>query len=134
MKAIDIMPQKTRVSPSLEDYLETILFLSQKKDAVRVTDIASDMNISKPSVNKAMNLLKSKGLVEHEHYGTISLTSRGLEIAQNIAGRHTIIKRFLMGLLGVEEEVAEEEACLIEHSMSKDTVDKLNNYVNSVLK
>ncbi len=134
MKVIDYMIPKSKVSPSLEDYLETILFLSQKNDVVRVTDIAEDMNISKPSVNKAMNLLKSKNLVSHEHYGTISLTQTGLEMAQSVAARHHILKRFLKDLLGVEEKKAEEEACLIEHSISKETIDKLNDYLNSVLK
>ena len=127
------MSNKQKISPSLEDYLETILFLSQKNDIVRVTDVASEMNISKPSVNKAVNILKNQELVSHEHYGSLSLTENGLEIATNVARIHMVLKKFLKDLLNVEEETAEKEACLIEHRISSDTIEKLSNYLNTVL-
>lgn len=128
------MMTKDKVSPSLEDYLETIFFLRSKNGDVRVTDVALEMSISKPSVNKAINNLKAQGLVEHEHYGLLNLTDTGSELAKSVANRHVVIKNFLMNILGVAEETAEEEACKIEHSMSGDTVKKLSEYVEKTRK
>ena len=121
------------ISPSLEDYLETVYFLFQEKGSARVTDVAISLNISKPSVNKAINVLKSMGYVNHEHYGLLSLTDTGLEIARSVANRHYTLRRFLVNLLGVNAEKAEEEACRIEHHLSVETVDKLRSYLDSVL-
>jgi DtxR family transcriptional regulator, Mn-dependent transcriptional regulator len=120
------MHNKNRITPSLEDYLETIYFLNNKTDKVRVTDVATALLISKPSVNKAINNLKAQGFVEHEHYGSLSLTSKGFLIAESIANCHIIIKKFLIDVLNVDETTAEKEACLMEHAMSLDTVSKLN--------
>ena len=113
------------VTSSLEDYLEAIYFLSLKETEVRVTDVAINLNISKPSVNKAINILKEKGYVEHEKYGSLSLTESGAKIAKEIAFRHHTLKNFLHNILGVEESIAEEEACSIEHHMSLDTIQKI---------
>ncbi len=118
----------TKISPSLENYLETILFMQDKKEFVRITDIATELSISKPSVNKAIKVLKSEGLVLHEHYGFLGLTSKGYEIARSVAKRHVIIKEFLL-TLGVDAQTAEREACLMEHSMSLDTVEKLSDFL-----
>lgn len=122
------------VTASLEDYLEAIYFLNGKNEGVRVTDIALELNISKPSVNRAINTLKSQGLVEHEHYGSLTLTDDGLKIAENIAGRHVTLKKFLRDVLEVDEEVAENEACLIEHNLSADTVGRISRFMDRVLK
>ena len=120
-----MITKNTAVTASLEDYLETIYFLSLKGDEVRVTDVAISLGISKPSVNKAINILKDKGYVDHEKYGSLSLTAEGAKIAKEIAFRHHTLKDFLHGVLGVEEEIAEEEACSIEHHMSLDTIEKI---------
>ncbi len=124
---------ETEVTASLEDYLEAIYFLNGKDEGVRVTDIAVELNISKPSVNRAINTLKNQGLVEHEHYGSLKLTPEGLEIAQTIAGRHVMLKRFLKDILGVEESTAEDEACLIEHYLSSDTISKISALMDELL-
>ena len=121
------------MTPSLEDYLETIWFLFQRNGNVRVTDVALEMGISKPSVNKAINILKTNEYVQHEHYGLLSLTETGEEIAKEVAERHFALKRFLHDLLGVEEKKAENEACLMEHSMSRETVRLLQTYLDKVL-
>jgi len=121
------------MTPSLEDYLETILFLYQRNGNVRVTDVALEMGISKPSVNKAINILKSSEYVQHEHYGLLSLTEKGEELAKEVADRHFAIKRFLQELLGVDEKRAEAEACSMEHSMSHETVMLLKAYLDKVL-
>ncbi|WP_164493545.1 metal-dependent transcriptional regulator [Tyzzerella sp. An114] len=121
------------VTASLEDYLEAIYFLNND-EGVRVTDIATELSISKPSVNRAINTLKSQGLVTHEHYGSLFLTEEGLDIAKKIAKRHFMLKKFLTQILEVDEKTAEEEACLIEHCLSADTVEKLEKFMNKTLK
>jgi len=112
--------------------LETIYFLQNEKNEVRVTDIALEMSISKPSVNKAINLLKTHELVLHEHYGHLTLTEKGRKIAEDTAKRHFIIKKFLTDILDVDEVTAETEACKLEHSMSMSTMEKLNDYIKRV--
>ena len=97
------------VTASLEDYLEAIYFLNND-EGVRVTDIATELSISKPSVNRAINTLKSQGLVTHEHYGSLFLTEEGLDIAKKVAKRHFMLKKFLTQILEVDEKTAEEEA------------------------
>ncbi|MGE4214747.1 MAG: metal-dependent transcriptional regulator [Anaerotignaceae bacterium] len=119
------------VTASLEDYLEAIYFLYQKNAEVRITDVARELNISKPSVNRAINTLKNQGLVEHEHYGDLSLTEKGLKIACDVAQRHKIIKAFLTEKLGVNDATAEREACLIEHNISADTMDRLRLFMKA---
>lgn len=105
---------------SLEDYLETILILSEN-EKVRSIDVAHMMSVSKPSVNKAMNVLKEKGYIEQQPYGSIYLTEAGREIANKVYDRHKNIKAFLMIVLGVEDETAEKDACRIEHIISEQT-------------
>lgn len=122
-----------KVTASLEDYLEAIFFLNGESEDVRVTDLAVELNISKPSVNRAINTLKSQGYVEHEHYGSLRLTEEGLRIARNMAVRHKMLKCFLVEVLNVEEDVAEEEACSIEHHLSADTIEKMKQFLDKTL-
>lgn len=122
-----------KITPSLEDYLETIYFLFVERGSARVTDVAAYLNISKPSVNKAINVLKSMGYVNHEHYGLLDLTDTGLEYAKSVASRHHTLTRFLNKLLGIEQKEAEAEACKIEHHLSVQTVEKLKKYLDTVL-
>ena len=126
--------KELNITPSLEDYLEAILFLMEKDQAVRVTDVANYLGISKPSVNKAIKNLKSMELVVHEHYGLLGLTEKGRQIAQQVAKRHVVITEFLEKYLGVDAKIAEKEACLMEHSMSADTVDKLETFLGKFSK
>lgn len=128
------MNKKSEVTASLEDYLEAIYFLNGKNEGVRVTDIAVELDISKPSVNRAINTLKSQGLVEHEHYGSLTLTDDGVKIAEKIAGRHIMLKKFLSKVLNVDEKVADDEACLIEHCLSSDTINKIELHMENYLK
>ncbi len=121
----------TKMTASLEDYLEAIYFLNGKNDFVRVTDIAARLGISKPSVNRAVNTLKERGLVEHEHYGSLKLTEEGTKIAKAVAERHMMLKKFLMDILGVDEATASEEACEIEHVLSADTINKMSEYLKA---
>ena len=94
-----------------------------------MTDVATELSISKPSVNKAIKQLKQRGYVLHEHYGSITLTEEGLKAAKTVMSKHIILKKFLYELIGVDEEVAEEEACKIEHVISVDTLEKISAYI-----
>lgn len=100
-----------------EMYLETILILSKKQPTVRAIDICDFMNYSKPSVSRALGLLKNGGYVTTDKDGFISLTEVGLETATKILSRHRIITEFLIKL-GVDSETASNDACKIEHVIS----------------
>ncbi len=121
------------MNQSQEDYLEAIYVLSKEDEHVRMSDVAKHLSVSKPSVNKAINLLQEKGYLTHQHYGAILLTEEGKALAKKVYERHIVIKRFFVEILKVEETVAEEEACKVEHCIGEDTIEKLKDYVSSVL-
>ena len=106
-----------RIQESGEMYLETILLLSQKSGHVRAIDVGEEMGYSKPSVSRAMGLLKQGGFIVIDADGGITLTDAGREIAEKIYARHTLLTKFLIAL-GVDEETASEDACKMEHSIS----------------
>ena len=106
-----------RIQESGEMYLETILRLSQKSGHVRAIDVGEEMGYSKPSVSRAMGLLKNGGFIVIDADGAITLTDAGREIAEKIYARHTLITNFLISL-GVDEKTAAEDACKMEHSIS----------------
>ena len=107
-----------------EMYLETILILSKQKDIVRSVDVAEYMNFSKPSVSRAVGILKSNGYVIMADNGNLSLTDKGLNVAEKIFARHRIITALLTNL-GVEESVAAADACRMEHVVSDETFEAL---------
>ena len=102
---------------SQEDYLEKILQISQKKEKVHAIDIVREMSFSKPSVSVAMNKLKEAGYVLINDKGEITLTDDGLAIATKTLEKHVILTRLLV-YLGVDEEIAKEDACRLEHDIS----------------
>ena len=106
-----------RIQESGEMYLETILRLSQKSGHVRAIDVGEEMGYSKPSVSRAMSLLKEGGYIVIDRDGAITLTDAGREIAEKIYARHTLLTKFLISL-GVDEATASEDACKMEHSIS----------------
>lgn len=122
------------LTKSLEDYLEAILILKNDFNEVRLTDIAAFLKISKPSVNKAVNVLRDENLIDSEKYGRIKLTKQGEKIAKDIYFRHQTLKRFLIDDLGIDKETAESEACAIEHVISKKSLYKLIEYSKKVNK
>ena len=117
------------MTSSLEDYLEAVFVLSQQKGNVRLTDIAEHLGVSKPSVNRAVNTLTQNGFLEHVTYGDIIITPAGESYAANVLRRHKLIKQFLISELGVDEKIAERDACQMEHVMSPVTIDKLYEYL-----
>ena len=106
---------------SAEMYLETIYLLSQQLQSVRSIDVAEHMGYSKPSISRAIGLLKQGGYVTVDEDGFLLLTDTGLEVAQSVFERHTIVSKFLIRL-GVEESVAVEDACKIEHVISDESL------------
>lgn len=109
---------------SKEDYLERILMLSKKLEVVHAIDIAKSMGFSKPSVSIALKKLKEHDHIEVHDDGSITLTESGVRIATRIYERHTVIKELFM-LLGVEETIAEKDACDVEHEISDVTFEAL---------
>ncbi len=109
-----------------EMYLETIHVLSKEGAGVRSVDIGTHMGYSKPSVSRAVGLLKNGGYILVDKEGYITLTPDGLDIAQNIYERHTILTTVLTNL-GVDKKTASEDACRIEHVISKETFDAIKN-------
>lgn len=112
-----------------EDYLEAILVLEDENKEVRSIDVANMLEVSRPSVNKAVGNLKELGMVEQQPYGSIRLTEKGRKRAKLVAKRHKILKYFLMEVLGVDAETAEEDACKMEHVVSEQTIEKLMKYI-----
>ena len=115
-----------------EMYLETIYVLSQKLDAVRSLDVAEHMNFSKPSVSRAVKLLKNADYINVDKDGLITLTLAGREVARKMYERHTILTKLLLSL-GVDEETATEDACKIEHDLSDASFEAIKNYFSKQL-
>ena len=113
-----------RLQESGEMYLETIYILSQGSNAVRAVDICEYMGFSKPSISRALGLLKNGGFVTADKNGFLTLTESGLEIAKKVYERHTILTDFLVSL-GVNREVADLDACKIEHHISDESFEAI---------
>jgi len=119
------------IKESAENYLEAILRLGEIKSYVRSIDIAEDLNISKPSVSVAMKNLRENGYIEVSPEGYITLTEKGLEIANRTYLRHKLIKDLLVKI-GVTPETAENDACKIEHDISDETYERLEELYKSI--
>ena len=113
-----------------EMYIETIYVLSQRSSYVRAVDVGEKMGFSKPSVSRAMGLLKDGGYVTVDSHGAITLTEKGLDVAKKMYERHQIIASLLIRL-GVDPEVATEDSCKIEHVISDETFSKIKDFNNS---
>lgn len=115
-----------------EMYLETILILGKKNDCVRSIDVANALEYSKPSVSRAIGILKRDGFIIVDDNGNISMTDVGSEIAERIFKRHTVLSAFLVNI-GVSEETAMTDACRMEHVISDETLQKIENTLNKNL-
>lgn len=109
---------------STENYLETILILTEKTGYVRSIDVANELQYSKPSISVAFKKMRSAGLIEVDEHGGVTLTKKGLEIAKGTFERHNILSKCLISI-GVSEETAKADACLIEHIISDESFDKI---------
>ncbi len=122
------------IRESGEDYLETILILQGKTGFVRSIDIANELGYSKPSISRAVGILRSDGYITVEPNGQIILTETGLAKAEQVYERHVLIRSFLMEDLGVSAENAEEDACRMEHILSEETFSKLKEFIKDLKK
>ena len=120
------------MTQSLEDYLEMVSFLADE-GSVRVTDIASRLGVSKPSVFTALKTLESQGLLEREPYRSVCLTDKGRLVAAEIRERHSMLTAFLCEIIGVSAETAEKDACSIEHYLSVETLEKMRSMVRNLI-
>ena len=119
--------QRHKSEESVEDYLETILILSRHKAQVRSIDVANELGYSKPSVSRAIGLLKTGGYVTMDKSGHLELTDAGRAVAENIYEKHTMLTRFLVSL-GVDENTAAEDACKMEHVISDTSFKAIKKY------
>ena len=118
-----------RLQESGEMYLETILVLSQRQRFVRSIDVADYMGFSKPSVSRAVSLLKQGEYITVDREGFLYLTEAGREVAEKIYERHTVLTQLLVSI-GVDPVVAEEDACRVEHDISDETFEKIKEHVH----
>ncbi len=117
------------IHKSGEDYLETILLLTNKSPFVRSIDIANELGFTKPSVSRAVGILKADGFITVGTDGQILLTESGKKRANDVYAKHSVLKKFLEEIIGVDKETAEEDACRIEHVISEESYSKLRKFI-----
>ena len=120
-----------RIKESAENYLETILMLTNNKKYVRSIDIANELGFSKASVSVAMKSFREEGYIVIDGDGGISLTEKGLSIAERVCERHNVIASALMSI-GVSEKTAYIDSCKIEHDISEESFEKLKKYLAKI--
>ncbi len=130
------LPHGHKLSMAGEDYLEAIYRLAVNNsdgavESVRSVDVAEQLGVSKASVSKALSSLRDAGMIEQARYGRVMLTVEGREYARRVWRCHRALRAFLVGDLGVDEKVADEEACLMEHYLSEDTIDRWCDYLEN---
>ena len=114
-----------------ENYLETILILHNRQGYVRSIDIANELEFTKPSISRAMGILKNDGYITVEPSGNILLTEKGYAKASAVFERHRLITQFLEMTLGIDHSLAEQDACRMEHIIHEKTFEKIKEYVQS---
>mgnify|MGYP001025019009 FL=1 len=118
---------------SHEDYLEAMVMLGASPEKpIRSVDVATKMGVSKASVNKAMSVLKEKGYAEQPYYGDITLTKPGYDYGLSVLDRHNLLFQFLHKALGIPEERADHEACLMEHAISDESFERWSTYIKGL--
>ena len=123
---------KPSLSESLQDYLEAVFFLVQRNRVARMRDIAAMLGVGRPSVTGDMQALAERGLENYGRYQFITLTGAGEAAGRDLVSRHTILKRFLSDVLGVEEAEAESVGCKMEHAIKGDVLDRFVHFIEFV--
>ena len=121
-----------KLSPSLEDYLEAIYLVKKDKKTVKPIEVARRLNVKKPSVTGAVKKLSKKGFLKYKKYNDINITENGEKIAKEVYKKHKLLLKFFFEILKVKKNIAEEEACKIEHNLSKTTLNQLTKFIESV--
>ena len=127
------MKNDIAIGKSAEDYLESMIILKEKNGYIRSVDIAGFLGVTKPSVSNAMKRLREEGYIEMNRSGFITVTEKGMEIADKIYTRHKKLTDFFVAL-GVNEDVAEDDACKIEHDLSDETFEAICNHIEKFSK
>ena len=117
-----------KIQESAENYLETILILSQKNPSVRSIDIVNELEFTKPRVSVAMKNLRENGFIQIDPDGYITLTAKGRDIAESMFERHTLLSEWLISL-GVKKEIAVEDACKLEHYISDKSFEAIKKHI-----
>ncbi|MCR5399783.1 MAG: metal-dependent transcriptional regulator [Lachnospiraceae bacterium] len=117
------------MNESAEDYIKTIYILKDRIECVRSIDVAHELGFSRASVSTAMANLKNKGIISMQRSGEIDFTESGKVVAQEIYERHATLSELLQTIAGVDERTAKEDACKIEHFLSKSTLDGIKRYI-----
>ena len=121
-----------QIHQSAEDYLETILMLSQRMGKVRSIDVVNELGFTKASVSIAMKKLRENGYISMDPDGIITLNESGMEIASRVYGRHKTLSKLFV-LMGVTPEVASEDACKVEHDLSEETFRCILSYLEKMM-
>lgn len=122
------MPKRKKLSASMEDYLETIYMIIQEHGQARCKEIISRLGVTGPSVTEALQILSERGLVNYTPYESITLTPQGETIARDIFHRHQTLRRFFIEVLHIDDQIADEGACKIEHVVSMEIIERMINY------
>ena len=120
------------LTPVMEDYLEAIFDLDQRKKVVRVKDIAKRLDVKMPTVSSMLNTLNKRGLVHYEKYEYIELTRTGAQVGKEMRRRHGVLNRFLTEVLKIDANTADQEACKMEHALSATTLDSLTDFMEFI--
>jgi DtxR family Mn-dependent transcriptional regulator len=126
------MPEHTgdsALTPSRENYLRSLYQLGRAGEGVRLTDLARAQGVRPPTANHAVDHLREAGLVEQENYGLIRLTDDGRSLGKQLCERYELTRKFLVEVLGVADQVADREACQMEHHLDDDTLNRIAAFV-----
>ena len=126
------MPKTISLSASLEDYIEAIAHIVDEKKVARGKEIAKRLKVSRASVTEALRALSKKGLVNYEPYEVITLTEKGKEVAKDVIRRHEALKEFFVKVLAIDDTIAEESACRIEHAAPPEVIERLIRFVKFI--
>lgn len=121
-----------KLTTSIQDYLKALLVLSKSDEQVHSADVAAIVGVSRASVHKAMDILKNKGFITKEKYGTVSLTDQGRKAADAVKKRNELLTAFLTVVLGVSPDIAKADACRMEHTISAETAGKLEELLRKI--
>ncbi len=120
------------LSPNLEDYLEAIFCLEREKDSAKAKDIADRLGVQRASVTGALQTLSQRGLINYTPYSSVTLTPEGFRVASEVVYRHRVLKEFFFAFLKLPEEVAERNACSLEHYIEDEALDRLIAFIQFV--
>ena len=127
-----MMKKATGLSASLEDYIETIYHIIEEKMVARSKEIAARLKVSRASVTEALRALSKRGLINYEPYEAITLTTSGKRAAKDVIFRHQALKRFFIEVLALDEAMAEDGACRIEHAAPREIIDRMIHFTKFI--